>query len=84
MDKFVNGYPSLTYLYHLCDMIKANRLAIIPCAEYGESSGVIYYKSEISKRSINTFAKFLIHEGIHIESWDDKKIKIKQLQDEQD
>jgi len=84
MNKYCNGYPTISYLYQLSDMIKANRLAIIPCADYGETSGVIYYKSEISKRSINTFAKFLIHEGIHIESWDEKKIIIKQLDYEQD
>lgn len=78
MIKYENGYPTMAYLHKLCDILGVNRAALIPSAQYAEENGVIYYKSEISNRSINTFSKFLIYNQIDIESWDDKRIKINQ------
>lgn len=76
MEKYLNGYPTTQYIHKLCDILGVNRNAIIPCAEYGEKSGVIYYKSDIANRTIDTFAKFLIYNKVDVKTWDEKRIEL--------
>lgn len=82
MEKYYNGLPTIEYLHKLCDTLGVNRFAIIPSANYNdddEPNGVIYYKSEISKRSIGTFVKFLMYNKIDVQTWDEKSLVITKI-----
>jgi hypothetical protein len=65
-------------IYKLAEVLGVNRHALAFNDAWGEKKSVIYYKTEIANRSIETFAKFLMYSRIDVESFSDGKIIINQ------
>lgn len=76
--EFENGYPTQRMIYKLAEVLGVNRHALAFNDAWGEKKSVIYYKTEIANRSIETFAKFLMYSRIDVESFSDGKIIINQ------
>jgi len=76
--EYENGYPTQRMIYKLAEVLGVNRHALAFNDAWGEKKSVIYYKSEISKRSIDTFAKFLMYNRVDVDSFSDGKIIINQ------
>jgi hypothetical protein len=76
--EYENGYPTQRMIYKLAEVLGVNRHAIAFNDAWGVTKSVIYYKSEIANRSIETFAKFLIYIRVEVESYIDGKIIINQ------
>lgn len=76
--EYENGFPTQRMIYKLAEVLGVNRHAIAFNDAWGEKKSVIYYKSEIANRSIETFAKFLMYNRVEIETYKDGKIIINQ------
>jgi hypothetical protein len=76
--EYENGYPTQRMIYKLADVLGVNRHALAFSDAYGVGKSVIYYKSEIANRSIETFAKFLMYNRVEVETYNDGKIIINQ------
>lgn len=76
--EYENGYPSQRMIYKLAEVLGVNRNAISFNDDYGVSKSIIYYKSSIANRSIETFCKFLMYSKVDVDSFTENKIIIKQ------
>lgn len=76
--EYENGFPTQRMIFKLAEVLGVNRYALAFNDAWGESKAVIYYKSEIANRSIETFAKFLMYNRVDVESYKDGKILINQ------
>lgn len=76
--EYENGFPTQRMIYKLAEVLGVNRHAIAFNDAWGEKKSVIYYKSEIANRSIETFAKFLMYNRVEVETYKDGKIIINQ------
>jgi len=76
--EYDNGYPTQRMIYKLADVLGVNRHALAFNDAWGQSKAIIYYKSEIANRSIETFSKFLMYNRVDVESHANGKIIINQ------
>lgn len=76
--EYDNGYPTQRMIFKLAEILGVNRHALTFNDLWGDSKCVIYYKSEIANRSIQTFAKFLMYNKVDVQSFSDNKIIINQ------
>ncbi len=76
--EYENGFPTQRMIYKLADVLGVNRHALAFSDAYGVGKSVIYYKSEIANRSIDTFAKFLMYNRVEVESIHETKIILNQ------
>jgi len=76
--EYENGYPTQRMVFKLAEVLGVNRHAITFNDGYGVSKSVIYYKSSIANRSIETFCKFLMYNKVDVDSIVENKITIKQ------
>ena len=76
--EYENGYPTQRMINKLAEVLGVNRHALAFNDAWGEKKSIIYYKSEIANRSIETFSKFLMYNKVDVESYKDGKIIINQ------
>ena len=76
--EYDNGYPTQRMIYKLAEVLGVNRHALAFNDAWGTTKSIIYYKSEIANRSIETFAKFLMYNKVDVDSYADNKIIINQ------
>ena len=76
--EYENGYPTQRMIFKLAEVLGVNRHAVTFNDNYGVSKSIIYYKSSIANRSIDTFCKFLMYNKVDVDSYTENKIIIKQ------